>query len=195
MGSTAKVNPEYAKVLLSYLGFEITDELKKKVGSKDLKLSILLDDKILSDDQKAEFSNTSPYVIANDVTKSYHLCLSYFEQVEKSKRIENVERAKSLAEIAKITGEIKERKLDKLDKEIEQKEKAKKFAQDEYDKLEVEKRFLERDMPDLKAAAESFSERRNEAEKEYKKLVGKIERLRKNFLIRVLFRICKLELE
>ena len=30
-------------------------------------------------------------------------------------------------------------------------------------------------MSDLKADAEHFSERRNEAEKEYKKLVGKIE--------------------
>ena len=195
MGSTAKVNPEYAKVLLSYLGFEITDELKKKVGSKDLKLSILLDDKILSDDQKAEFSNTSPYVIANDVTKSYHLCLSYFEQVEKSKRIENVERAKSLAEIAKITGEIKERKLDKLDKEIEQKEKAKKFAQDEYDKLLEDKKNLTTDISVHEYTAEYFLKQSDEAAEEYEKLVGKIERLRKNFLIRVLFRICKLELE
>ena len=50
-------------------------------------------------------------------------------------------------------------------------------------------------MSDLKADAEHFSERRNEAEKEYKKLVGKIEKLRRNFLIRLLFRIYKLELE
>lgn len=195
MGSTAKVNPEYAKVLLSYLGFEITDELKKKVGSKDLKLSILLDDKILSDDQKAEFSNTSPYVIANDVTKSYHLCLSYFEQVEKSKRIENVERAKSLAEIAKITGEIKERKLDKLDKEIEQKEKAKELLQNEYDEMLEDKNALTKKVSNLEHRAEHFLEQSDEAKEEYEKLVDKIERLRKNFLIRVLFRIYKLELE
>lgn len=192
MSSIAQVNPEYAEVLFDYLGFEITDELKKKLGSKHVELSILLDNKVLSPDQKAEFSNTSPYVIAHDGTDSYHLCIGYVEEDAKGKLIEKVE---SLAKITKITGEIKKRRLDELDKEIEHKEKAKEILQEEYDDLLEDKRFLERDKSDLETDVEHFSEQRNEAEKEYKKLVGKIERLRKNFLIRVLFRIYKLELK
>lgn len=191
MGSIAVVNPEYAEVLLDYLGFEITDELKKKIGSKHVELSILLDNKVLPLDQKADFPNDSKYVIANDGTNVYHLCIGYVEEDAKGKLFEKVE---SLAKVTKRVGEIKQRRLKEIDKEIEHKEKAKELLQDEYDEMLANKRFLERDMPDLEAAAESFSERRNEAEKEYKKLVGKIERLRKNLLIRVLFRIYKLEL-
>lgn len=192
MGSVAVVNPEYAEVLLDYLGFEITDELKKKIGSKHVELSILLDNKVLPLDQKADFPNDSKYVIANDGTNVYHLCIGYVEEDAKGKLFEKVE---SLAKVTKRVGEIKQRRLKEIDKEIEHKEKAKELLQDEYDEMLANKRFLERDMPDLEAAAESFSERRNEAEKEYKKLVGKIEKLRKNFLIRVLFRIYKLELK
>lgn len=55
MGSIAIVNSEYAEVLLGYLGFEITNELKKKLGSKHVELSILLDNKVLSPDQKPNF--------------------------------------------------------------------------------------------------------------------------------------------
>lgn len=192
MGSIAVVNPEYAEVLLEHLELEITDELKKKIGSKHVELSILLDNKVLPLDQKADFPNDSKYVIANDGTNVYHLCIGYVEEDAKGKLFEKVE---SLAKATKRVGEIKQKRLNEIDKEIEHKEKAKELLQDEYDEMLANKRFLERDMPDLKAAAESFSERRNEAEEEYKKLVGKIERLRKNFLIRVLFRIYKLELK
>ena len=192
MGSIAVVNPEYAEVLLEHLELEITDELKKKIGSKHVELSLLLDNKVLSLDQKAEFSNDSKYVIANDGTNVYHLCIGYVEEDAKGKLFEKVE---SLAKATKRVGEIKQKRLNGINKEIEHKEKAKELLQDEYDEMLANKRFLERDMPDLKAAAEHFSEQRNEAEKEYKKLVGKIERLRKNFLIRVLFRIYKLELK
>lgn len=192
MGSIAVVNPEYAEVLLEHLELEITDELKKKIGSKHVELSLLLDNKVLSLDQKAEFSNDSKYVIANDGTNVYHLCIGYVEEDAKGKLFEKVE---SLAKVTKRVGEIKQKRLNGINKEIEHKEKAKELLQDEYDEMLANKRFLERDMPDLEAAAEHFSEQRNEAEKEYKKLVGKIEKLRKNFLIRVLFRIYKLELK
>lgn len=192
MGSIAVVNPEYAEVLLEHLELEITDELKKKIGSKHVELSLLLDNKVLSLDQKAEFSNDSKYVIANDGTNVYHLCIGYVEEDAKGKLFEKVE---SLAKVTKRVGEIKQKRLNGINKEIEHKEKAKELLQDEYDEMLANKRFLERDMPDLEAAAEHFLEQRNEAEKEYKKLVGKIERLRKNLLIRVLFRIYKLELK
>lgn len=192
MGSIAVVNPEYAEVLLEHLELEITDELKKKIGSKHVELSILLDNKVLPLDQKADFPNDSKYVIANDGTNVYHLCIGYVEEDAKGKLFEKVE---SLAKATKRVGEIKQRRLNEIDKEIEHKEKAKELLQDEYDEMLANKRFLERDMPDLEAAAEHFSEQRNEAKEEYKKLVGKIEKLRKNFLIRVLFRIYKLELK
>lgn len=192
MGSIAVVNPEYAEVLLEHLELEITDELKKKIGSKHVELSILLDNKVLPLDQKADFPNDSKYVIANDGTNVYHLCIGYVEEDAKGKLFEKVE---SLAKATKRAGEIKQKRLNGINKEIEHKEKAKELLQDEYDEMLANKRFLERDMPDLEAAAEHFSEQRNEAEKEYKKLVGKIEKLRKNFLIRVLFRIYKLELK
>lgn len=192
MGSIAVVNPEYAEVLLEHLELEITDELKKKIGSKHVELSILLDNKVLPLDQKADFPNDSKYVIANDGTNVYHLCIGYVEEDAKGKLFEKVE---SLAKTTKRVGEIKQKRLNGINKEIEHKEKAKELLQDEYDEMLANKRFLERDMPDLEAAAEHFSEKRNEAEKEYKKLVGKIEKLRKNFLIRVLFRIYKLELK
>lgn len=192
MGSIAVVNPEYAEVLLEHLELEITDELKKKIGSKHVELSILLDNKVLPLDQKADFPNDSKYVIANDGTNVYHLCIGYVEEDAKGKLFEKVE---SLAKATKRVGEIKQKRLNGINKEIEHKEKAKELLQDEYDEMLANKRFLERDMPDLEAAAEHFSEQRNEAEKEYKKLVGKIEKLRKNFLIRVLFRIYKLELK
>lgn len=192
MGSIAVVNPEYAEVLLEYLELEITDELKKKIGSKHVELSILLDNKVLPLDQKADFPNDSKYVIANDGTNVYHLCIGYVEEDAKGKLFEKVE---SLAKATKRVGEIKQKRLNEIDKEIEHKEKAKELLQDEYDEMLANKRFLERDMPDLEAAAEHFLEKRNEAKEEYKKLVGKIEKLRKNFLIRVLFRIYKLELK
>jgi len=192
MGSIAVVNPEYAEVLLEHLELEITDELKKKIGSKHVELSILLDNKVLPLDQKADFPNDSKYVIANDGTNVYHLCIGYVEEDAKGKLFEKVE---SLAKATKRVGEIKQKRLNEIDKEIEHKEKAKELLQDEYDEMLANKRFLERDMPDLEAAAEHFLEKRNEAKEEYKKLVGKIEKLRKNFLIRVLFRIYKLELK
>lgn len=192
MSSIAQVNPEYAEVLFDYLGFEITDELKKKLGSKHVELSILLDNKVLSPDQKAEFSNTSPYVIAHDGTDSYHLCIGYVEEDAKGKLIEKVE---SLGKITKRVDEIKKRRLTELDKEIEQKEKAKELLQNEYDDVLEDKSLLERDMSDLKTEKKYFSEQREEAKEEYKKLVSKIEKLRKNFLIRVLFRIYRLELK
>lgn len=192
MGSIAVVNPEYAEVLLEHLELEITDELKKKIGSKHVELSILLDNKVLPLDQKADFPNDSKYVIANDGTNVYHLCIGYVEEDAKGKLFEKVE---SLAKATKRVGEIKQKRLNEIDKEIEHKEKAKELLQDEYDEMLANKRFLERDMPDLEAAAEHFLEQRNEAKKEYKKLVDKIERLRKNLLIRVLFRIYKLELK
>ncbi|WP_164311605.1 hypothetical protein, partial [Streptococcus pneumoniae] len=71
--------PEYAEVLLEHLELEITDELKKKIGSKHVELSILLDNKVLPLDQKADFPNDSKYVIANDGTNVYHLCIGYVE--------------------------------------------------------------------------------------------------------------------
>jgi hypothetical protein len=192
MGSIAIVNPEYAEILFDYLGFEITDELKKKLGSKHVELSILLDNKVLSPDQKAEFSNASPYVIAHDGTDNYHLCIGYVEEDAKGKLFEKVE---SIAKVAKIAKEQKERKLNKLNDEIKRKEKLKKIFEGEISKLEPERDDLKDEISKLQKEKENEEKSLKSKKKEYKKLVGKIEKLRKNFLIRVLFRIYKLELE
>lgn len=190
MASIVTVNQDYAKVLLEHLELEITDELKKKLGNNNVRLSILLDNKGLELDPE-EFSNKSPYVIAYDSTNIYHLCIGYTEDDGKKKK-ENVE---SLAKATKIVNEGKERKLNKLNEEIERIEKAKKLLQDEYDKLLKDKKNLAKDVSVNEYTAEYFLEQSDEAAEEYEKLVGKIERLRKNFLIRVLFRIYKLELD
>lgn len=192
MGSIATVNPEYAEVLFDYLGFEITDELKKKLGSKHVELSILLDNKVLSLDQKAEFSNTSPYVIAHDGTDNYHLCIGYVEEDAKGKLFEKVE---SIAKVAKIAKEQTERKLNKLNDDLKQKEKLKKIFEGEISKLEPERDGLRDEISKLQKEKENEEKSLKSKKKEYKKLVGKIEKLRKNFIIRVLFRIYKLELD
>lgn len=186
MGSIATVKEKYVEPILDSLKLEIPDKIKNKV-----KLSILLDNKPLLPDQKEDFPSDSEYVIAYDGTNVYHLCIGYIEDDGKK----GTERVESLAKLEKRVKEQKKRQLSELNKEIESKEKEKESLQDEYNKILTNKRLLVRDMPDLEAAAKSFSERRNEAEKEYEKLVGKIERLRKKFLIRVLFHIYKLELE
>jgi hypothetical protein len=192
MGSIATVNPEYAEVLFDYLGFEITDELKKKLGSKHVELSILLDNKVLSPDQKAEFSNTSPYVIAYDGTDNYHLCIGYVEEDAKGKLIEKVE---SLAKITKIAKEQTERKLNKLNDDLKQKEKLKKIFEGEISKLEPERDGLRDEISKLQKEKENAEKSLNLKNEQYEKLVDKIERLRKNFLVRVLFRIYQLELD
>lgn len=192
MGSIATVNPEYAEVLFDYLGFEITDELKKKLGSKHVELSILLDNKVLSPDQKAEFSNASPYVIAYDGTDNYHLCIGYVEEDAKGKLIEKVE---SLAKITKIAKEQTERKLNKLNDDLKQKEKLKKIFEGEISKLEPERDGLRDEISKLQKEKENAEKSLNLKNEQYEKLVDKIERLRKNFLVRVLFRIYQLELD
>lgn len=184
------VSQDYAKVLLDHLELEITDELKKKLGNNNVRLSILLDKKGLDIDEK-DFPSDSKYVIAYDSTNIYHLCIGYTEDNGKTKK-ENVE---SLAKATKIVNEGKERKLNKLNEEIKQKKKAKELLQDECGKLLEDKNALTKKVSNNEHRAKHFLEQSNEAKEEYEELVGKIEKLRKNFIIRVLFRICKLELD
>lgn len=188
--SIVTVSQDYAKVLLDHLELEITDELKKKLGNNNVRLSILLDKKGLELDEE-DFPSDSKYVIAYDSTNVYHLCIGYVEDDGKRKK-ENVE---SLAKATKIVKEQKGRELSKLDKEIKQKKKAKELLQNEYDEMLEDKKNLTTDISVHEYTAEYFLKQSDEAAEEYEKLVGKIERLRKNFLIRVLFHIYKLELD
>lgn len=185
------VSQDYAKVLLDHLKLEITDELKKKLGNNNVRLSILLDKKGVELDEK-DFPSDSKYVIAYDSTNIYHLCIGYTEENGNKKSIEKVE---SLAKATKIVNEGKGRELSELDKEIKQKKKAKELLQDECGKLLEDKNALTKKVSNNEHRAKHFLEQSNEAKEEYEKLVDKIERLRKNFLIRVLFRIYKLELD
>ena len=177
------VSQDYAKVLLDHLELEIPDKIKNKV-----KLSILLDKKGLDIDEE-DFPSDSKYVIAYDSTNIYHLCIGYNEQEGTKKKVE------SLAKLEKRVKEQKKRQLSELDKEIKQKKKANELLQDEYDKLLEDKKNLTTDISVHEYTAEYFLKQSDEAAEEYEKLVGKIERLRKNFLIRVLFHLYKLELE
>ena len=190
MASIATVIPEYAEVLLNHLELEITDELKKKLGNNNVRLSILLDNKGLELDPE-EFSSKSRYVIADDSTNVYHLCIGYVEDNGKTKKV-NVE---SLAKATEIVNKEKGKNLKKLNEEIERIKKAKELLQNEYDDVLEDKNALTKKVSNLEHRAKHFLEQSDEAKEEYEKLVDKIERLRKNFLIRVLFRIYKLELD
>lgn len=177
------VNQDYAKVLLDHLELEIPDKIKNKV-----KLSILLDKKGLELDEE-DFPSDSKYVIAYDSTNIYHLCIGYNEQEGTKKKVE------SLAKVAKVAKEQKERKLKNFNEEIERAENYKKYLEGEISKLKGQKNIYEDLATDAKDSANKFLEKLNKEKEQYKKLVGKIERIRKNFLIRVLFRIYKLELD
>lgn len=190
MASIATVLPEYAEVLLNHLELEITDELKKKLGNNNVRLSILLDKKGLDIDPK-EFSSKSRYVIADDGTNIYHLCIGYVEDNGKTKK-ENVE---SLAKATEIVNKENGRKLKKLNEDIESKKNQLKFLEGEISKLEGQKNICEDLATDAKDSANKFLEKLNKEKEEYEELVGKIESLRENFLVRVLFHLYKLELE
>lgn len=89
MGSFAIVQPEFAKLILDKLGLEINKELKKSVSAKTAELVILLDDKVVSPDEKSYFiNNKSSYVIANDGFTSLYLAIRYTGEDEKGKIIQ-----------------------------------------------------------------------------------------------------------
>ena len=190
MASIATVLPEYAEVLLNHLELEITDELKKKLGNNNVRLSILLDKKGLELDSK-EFSSKSRYVIADDGTNIYHLCIGYVEDNGKTKK-ENVE---SLAKATEIVNKENVRKLNELNKEIERAENYKERLEGEISILAGKRNTFKEVASGTKNSANNIIKKYNKKLEEYEKLVDKIERLRKNFLIRVLFRIYKLELK
>lgn len=190
MASIATVLPEYAEVLLNHLELEITDELKKKLGNNNVRLSILLDKKGLELDPK-EFSSKSRYVIADDGTNIYHLCIGYVEDNGKTKK-ENVE---SLVKATEIVNKENGRKLTGLNEDIENKKKYKERLEVEISILKGKRNTFKEVASGTKNSANNIIKKYNKKLEEYEKLVGKIERLRKNLLIRVLFRIYKLELD
>ena len=190
MASIATVLPEYAEVLLNHLELEITDELKKKLGNNNVRLSILLDKKGLELDPN-EFSSKSRYVIADDSTNVYHLCIGYVEDNGKTKK-ENVE---SLAKATEIVNKEKGKNLKKLNEDIERAEKYKERLEGEISILVGKRNTFKEVASGTKDSANNIIKKYNKELEKYEKLVDKIEKLRKNFLIRVLFHLYKLELE
>lgn len=194
MGNFAIVEPEYADLVIDRLGLDIGREQINKIGAETAEIVIILDDKAMSSDKKTSYVySKSDYVIAKDGSKSFYLAVRYTGVDEKGKPAEYFE---PLEENKELADKRKERRLSELDDAIERQEGyLYDYLENEIKALKSEKDGLENEILKLQEERDDFEEKRNEAEEEYEKLVGKIESLRENFLIKVLFRIYKLELK
>lgn len=200
MGTYAIVEPEYADLVIDRLGLDISREqinaITKATGVrvKTADIVIILDDnKTMSPDKKTSYVySKSDYVIAKDGSKSFYLAVRYIGKNEKGETIEGFEPLKDNKELA---DKRNERRLSELNKEIEDAKKSIEQLEGEISKLEGQKNIYEDLATDAKDSANKFLEKLNKEKEQYEELVGKIESLRENFLIRVLFHLYKLELE
>ena len=189
MGTFAIVESKYADLVINELGLDIGREQRNAIEAKTAEIVIILDDKAMSSDKKTSYIySESDYVIAKDGSKSFHLAVRYTGVDEKGKPAEYFEPLKENKESA-------DKRKDKLNKDIESKKNQFNFLKTNIREWEKKKDDLKDEIEELQEERDDFEEKRNEAEEEYEKLVGKIESLRENFLIRVLFRIYKLELD
>lgn len=192
MGTFAFVEPKFSELIINDLGLDISREQRNVIrktigiGVKTANIVIILDDKAMKANKKTSYVyNESDYVIAKDGSKSFYLAVRYEGDDEKEEYFEPLQENKESAD----------KRKDKFNKEIESQKNQIKFLKTNISELEVERNKLKNKISKLEQQKDDIEEKRNEAEEEYEKLVGKIESLRENFLIRVLFRICKLELE
>lgn len=194
MGTYATVEPEYADLVIDRLGLDIGREQINKIGAETAEIVIILDDKAMSSDKKTSYVySKSDYVIAKDGSKSFYLAVRYTGVDEKGKPAEHFE---PLEENKELADKRKERRLSELDDEIERKEGyLEYYLENEIKALKSEKDGLENEISELQKEKENKEKSLKSKKKQYKKLVGKIESLRESFLIRVLFRIYKLELD
>ena len=195
MGTFAIVEPEYADLVIDRLGLDIGREQRNAITKatgvrvKTAEIVIILDDKAMMVDKKTSYVySKSDYVIATDGSKSFHLAVRYTGEDEKGQTIEGFEPLKDNKESA-------DKHKEKLNKDIESKK-------NQLGSLKTNIREWEKKRDDLKNEISELQEEKENAEKslnlkneQYEKLVDKIESLRENFLIRVLFHLYKLELE
>lgn len=196
MGTYATVEPEYADLVIDRLGLDIGREQINKIGAETAEIVIILDDKAMSSDKKTSYVySKSDYVIAKDGSKSFYLAVRYTGEDEKGKSAEHFEPLKENKESA---DKRNERRLSELNAEIEKAKKWIEQLEGEISMLVGQLNIYEDLASDAKDSVNYFLEKRSEALeqcKEIKKVVGKIESLRENFLVRVLFHLYKLDLE
>lgn len=190
MGTYAIVESKFADLIINELGLDIGREQRNAVGgAKTAEIVIILDDKAMMADKKTSYIySESDYVIAKDGSKSFHLAVRYTGEDEKGKPAEYFEPLKENKESA-------DKRKDKLNKDIESKKNQLKFLKNNISEWEQKKDDFKNEISELQKQKENAEKSLNLKNEQYEKLVGKIERLRKNFLIRVLFRIYKLELD
>lgn len=189
MGNFAIVEPKFADLIINELGLDIGREQRNAIEAKTAEIVIILDDKAMASDKKTSYIySESDYVIAIDGSKSFHLAVRYTGVDEKGKPAEYFEPLKENKESA-------DKRKDKLNKDIESKKNQLKFLKTNIDEWEQKKDDFKNEISKLQKQKENAEKSLNLKNEQYKKLVGKIERLRKNFLISVLFHIYKLELE
>lgn len=200
MGIYAIVEPEYADLVIDRLGLDIGREQRNAITKatgvrvKTADIVIILDDnKTMSPDKKTSYVySKSDYVIAKDGSKSFYLAVRYIGKNEKGETIEGFEPLKDNKESA---DKRNERRLSELNKEIEDAKKSIEQLEGEISILEGKRNTFKEVASGTKNSANNIIKKYNKKLEEYEKLVDKIEMLRKNFLIKVLFRIYKLELD
>lgn len=194
MGTYAIVEPRFADLVIDRLGLDIGREQINKIGAKTAEIVIILDDKAMSSDKKTSYVySKSDYVIAKDGSKSFYLAVRYTGEDEKGKSAEHFE---PLEENKELADKRKERRLSELDDAIERQEGyLYDYLENEIKALKSEKDGLENEISKLQEEKENVEKSLKSKKKQYKKLVGKIESLRENFLVRVLFHLYKLELK
>lgn len=189
MGTFAIVEPEYADLIINKLGLDIGREQRNAIEAKTAEIVIILDDKAMASDKKTSYIySESDYVIAIDGSKSFHLAVRYTGVDEKGKPAEYFEPLKENKESA-------DKRKDKLNKDIESKKNQLGSLKTNIREWEKKRDDLKNEISELQKQKENAEKSLNLKNEHYEKLVDKIERLRKNFLIRVLFRIYKLELK
>lgn len=199
MGTYAIVESEYADLVIDRLGLDISREQRNAITKatgvrvKTAEIVIILDDKAMMVDKKTSYVySKSDYVIATDGSKSFHLAVRYTGENDKGETIEGFEPLKDNKESA---DKRKKGRLSELNQEIEDAKKTIKQLKGEISKLEPERDDLKDGISKLQEEKENVEKSLKSKKKQYKKLVGKIESLRENFLVRVLFHLYKLELE
>lgn len=192
MGTYAIVEPRFADLIINELGLDIGREQRNAITKatgvrvKTAEIVIILDDKAMTANKKTSYVySKSDYVIATDGSKNFHLAVRYAGDDEKAEDFEPLKENKESAD----------KRKDKLNQDIEQKNNQINFLKTNIREWEQKRDDFKNEISELQEERDDIEKERNEAEEEYEKLVDKIERLRKNLLIRVLFHLYKLELE
>lgn len=192
MGTYAIVEPRFADLIINELGLDIGREQRNAITKatgvrvKTAEIVIILDDKAMTANKKTSYVySKSDYVIATDGSKNFHLAVRYAGDDEKAEDFEPLKENKESAD----------KRKDKLNQDIEQKNNQINFLKTNIREWEQKRDDFKNEISELQEEKENVEKSLKSKKKQYKKLVGKIESLRENFLVRVLFHLYKLELK